>query len=191
VQKPSPGLALASALFFVVVGFAERSIAGKSDRRADAYQYGTSVACGTDSGGVRGIAGGVYATSVALLDPGSRPATIQATLALSQRIGDSEPGPVSSPLAIALDPGHALELACDEIANDFVFATPRSASEPISGFLALESDGPLEAQSSFAETTTSGSEASLEVVSLAERRVPARPPRVVPRRSCQFGGCRT
>lgn len=168
-------LLFASALAFALLLGASSAVAGPG-KKAGRYQYATSFSCGATNDAGSAV-DGEYATAVNLLNTGISDATVRASLALSRPPIEPETGAVSGPLDLVVTAGGALQLDCEEIFDDFVFAMPLAAGEPRQGFLVIESDQPLEAEAVHTATGFGGGEVSIDVERVAERRVAERPVR--------------
>ena len=144
-------------------------------KRADRFQYTTSFSCGATTGAGSAV-DGEYSTAVNLLNTGISDATVQASLALTRPPIEPETGATSSALDLVVSAGGALQIDCEEIVDDFLFVTPHAAGEALQGFLVIESDQPLEAEAVHTATRLGGgSEVSIDVERLGERRVAQRP----------------
>lgn len=148
--------------------------ANAGPKKADRFQYTTSFSCGATTGAGSAV-DGEYATAVNLLNTGISDATVQARLALSRPPVEPETGAISNALDLVVGAGGALQIDCEEIVDDFVFAVPLAAGEALQGFLVIESDQSLEAEAVHTATSASGGEVSIDVKRLAERRVATRP----------------
>lgn len=159
-----------AALVCVVPTLPDRASAGPN-RRADVYEYRTSIACGVDPTEQHGLASALYGTDLTLLNRGNGSALIWMTIFLGQRIGETEPGRVSTPFELAVVAGHAFEIGCRDIAARF----GNPSAEILSGFIVLESDVPLDVEAAHTATRDlDGREISIDVRPVAERRFAVR-----------------
>jgi len=161
-----------AALVLLVAALPDRASAGPS-RRADVYEYRTSVACDVDPTAAHGLPYANYATDLTIFNPGNRPAMIWMTVALGQRIGETEAGPVSTPFGISVGPGNAFEIGCRDIAA----RVGNPSDQILSGFIVLESDASLDVEVAHTTTLVNSSQGiSIDVRPVAERRIASRGP---------------
>jgi len=162
------------AAFVFVLGLLVGPAAAGPNRRPELYRYTTSFTCGGGQN-LGNAVDGQYATAVNLFNADLSDATIRASLALIRLPADPETaaGDASVPLDLVIEGGRALQIACDDILEDFVFEPPVESDDRSQGFLVIDSDLPLDADVVYTASSGPDGEASIDVERLEARRVPA------------------
>ena len=163
------GLALAGALLVA----AGPSVA-KPKPSPEWFQYVVNFTCGTNASDALRVVRGEYTTAVDLYNAGDAEAEIHKHIALTYPPAAQAAGEVSQPIEDLLAAGTALQIDCEEIRNEFLFATPPPATDHVQGFLVIESRLPLHVEAVYTAAGAEG-EASIDVERIAERRVIPRP----------------
>lgn len=107
------------------------------------FKYTPSFVCGVDPPGATfRILPGTYATSINVVNPrNKKDISIRMRVALTFPHGPDDPfdpGMVSEPVTVELDPNQAFNVDCEEILLDFIFPQPPAAPY-VKGTVIIES----------------------------------------------------
>ena len=94
---------------------------------------------------------------------------LHKSIALTYPPAEQAAGEVSGPIEDVLAPGTALQVDCEELHNEFVFATPPQVTDHQQGFLVIESNLPLHVEAVYTAAGANG-DVSVDVERVAERR---------------------
>jgi hypothetical protein len=171
MQHPIRSFAVGALALTGTLGLAASPAAAKPK---EWFQYSVSFTCGENQGDALRVVKGEFATAVNLFNAGNASITLHKSLALTYPPAEQAAGEVSDPVEDVLSPGTALQIDCEEIANEFVFATPPAATDHLQGFVVIESNLPLNVEAVYTAAGANG-DVSVDVERVAERLAVPRP----------------
>lgn len=174
MQYPIRSFAVSALAVVGAAGMAASPAAAKS-KQVEWFQYAVSFTCGENQGEAQRVVQGEFATAVNLFNAGSTDVTLHKSIALTYPPAEQAAGAVSGQIEDVLAPGTALQVDCQELQNEFVFASPAPvATDHQQGFLVIESDRPLHVEAVYTSAGATG-DVSVDVERVAERKVFPRP----------------